>query len=60
MEDVETREPQTPELSVSSISDSSSLNFLGYFAEMPGYFQWKQTKEKLKCLNSFMTEAVIT
>ena len=39
MEDVETREPQTPELSVSSISDSSSLNFLGYFAEMPGYFQ---------------------
>ena len=38
MEDVETREPETQRVSVNSIPDSLSLNFLAYFAEMSSYF----------------------
>ena len=44
--DVETCEPQTQELSVSSVADSLSLNFLVYLVEMSRYFSMK-TKEKL-------------
>ena len=44
--DVETCEPQTQELSVSSVADSLSLNFLVFLVEMSRYFSMK-TKEKL-------------
>ena len=44
--DVETREPQTRGLSINSIGDSLSLNFLVYFSEISNYFSMK-TKEKL-------------
>ena len=48
--DVETCEPQTQELSVSSFADSLSLNFLVYLVEMSCYFSMK-TKEKLENAN---------
>ena len=48
--DVETCEPQTQELSVSSVVDSLSLNVLVYLVEMSCYFSMK-TKEKLENAN---------
>ena len=49
--DVETCEPQIRGLSVNSIADSLSLNFLVYFAKMPSYFLMKTNKRKVrKCL----------
>ena len=44
--DVETRKPQTRGLSVNSIADSLSLNFLVYFAEKPRYFSMKTINKR--------------
>ena len=55
---VETCEPQTQGLSVNSIGDSLSLNFLIYFAKMSSYFSIKTKKRKvrkcLKCVKEFL------
>ena len=49
---VESREPQTRGLSVNSIADPLSLNFVVWFAEMSSYFSMKTNKRKVrKCLN---------
>ena len=39
--------PQTRKLIVNSFAGSLIFNFLGYFAEMSSYFQWKKTEQKL-------------
>ena len=48
---VETREHQTRGLSVSSIADSLSFNFLVYSVEISSYLSMKTNKRKVKkCL----------
>ena len=48
---VESCEPQTRGLNISSVAGSSSPNLLVYFAEISSYFSMKRTKRKLrKCL----------
>ena len=55
--DVETWKPQTRGLSISSIADLLSLNFLGYVAKITSYFSMKTNKRKVRkcllCVNEF-------